>query len=268
MIGIFDSGVGGLSVWKELVELVPNAEYLYIADSGHCPYGPKPKEEVIERCKAICNYLIAQKADIIVIACNTATAGAVGTLRKLYPLPIVGMEPAIKPAALNTKTGVIGVLATRGTFKGSLYKNTRQRYAYNKKVIEQVGEGLVELVEAGLQDTDKALALLRQYIDPMLEQNADHLVLGCTHYPFLINPIIKIVRNRMQIINPAPAVAIRTVNILRNMNLLPANESEGGTVFCSTGDNLYLIQKIADSIINSPNSALKGYRTFYKTLQI
>lgn len=268
MIGIFDSGVGGLSVWRELLKLIPNAEYLYIADSGNCPYGPKPKEEVIERCKAICNYLIDQKADIIVIACNTATAGAVSTLRTLYTLPIVGMEPAVKPAALGTKTGVIGVLATKGTFKGNLYRDTRNRYAYNKKVIEQVGDGLVELVESGKTDTDEAIALLAKYINPMLRQNADQLVLGCTHYPFLIEPIKRIVGKRMKIVNPAPAVAMRTMNLLKNMNLLPDNNSVGNTIFCSTGDNLELIKKMSDSIIISLHSSPKGYEAIYKNLQI
>lgn len=267
MIGIFDSGVGGLSVWKELIKLIPNADYLYIADSGNCPYGPKPKEEVIERCKAICNYLIAQKADIIVIACNTATAGAVSTLRKLYTLPIVGMEPAVKPAALNTKTGVIGILATRGTFKGSLYQNTRNIYAYNKKVIEQAGDGLVELVEAGRTDTEEALTLLSQYITPMLAQNADQLVLGCTHYPFLIDTIRKIVGKRMKIVNPAPAVAQRAVHILKNMNLLPDNDSIGMTTFCSTGENLELVRNMAESIIKS-STTTENHKTFYQNLQI
>lgn len=268
MIGIFDSGVGGLSVWRELLKLIPNAGYLYIADSGNCPYGPKPKEEVIERCKAICNYLIDQKADIIVIACNTATAGAVSTLRTLYTIPIVGMEPAVKPAALGTKTGVIGVLATKGTFKGNLYRDTRNRYAYNKKVIEQVGDGLVELVESGKTDTDEAIALLAKYINPMLRQNADQLVLGCTHYPFLIEPIKRIVGKRMKIVNPAPAVAMRTMNLLKNMNLLPDKNSVGNTIFCSTGDNLELIKKMSDSIIISLHSSPKGYEAIYKNLQI
>ena len=267
MIVIFDSGVDGLSVWKELVKLIPNADYLYIADSGNCPYGPKPKEEVIERCKAICNYLIAQKADIIVIACNTATAGAISTLRKLYTLPIVGMEPAVKPAALNTKTGVIGILATRGTFKGSLYQNTRNIYAYNKKVIEQAGYGLVELVEAGKTDTEEALTLLSQYINPMLAQNADQLVLGCTHYPFLIDTIRKIVGKRMKIVNPAPAVAQRAAHILKNMNLLPDNNSMGMTTFCSTGENLKLVRNMAESIIKS-STTTENHKTFYQNLQI
>ena len=268
MIGVFDSGVGGLSVWKELLKSMPNAEYLYIADSGNCPYGPKPKEEVIKRCTAICSYLIEQKADIIVIACNTATAGAISALRKIFTLPIVGMEPAIKPAALNTKTGVIGVLATKGTFNGTLYNNTRSRYAYNKKVIEQIGDGLVEIVESGKTDTDETLALLAKYINPMLKQNADQLVLGCTHYPFLINPIRKIVGKRMKIVNPAPAVAMRTVNLLKGMNLLPNDQSTGKTIFCSTGDNLELIKKMSDSIISSQENLIENYTSSYINLKV
>ena len=137
MIGVFDSGSGGLSVWGELILLKPEERYLYISDAAFCPYGPKDPSEIIARSISNSNFLIKNGADIIVIACNTATAAAVETLRKKFKIPFVGMEPAVKPAAINTKTGVIGVLATKGTFKGNLYLNTSQRYAHDIKVIEQ-----------------------------------------------------------------------------------------------------------------------------------
>ena len=189
MIEVFDSGVGGLSVWRELYKVMPQEEYLYVSDSGYCPYGPKSREEVIERAVAITGFLISNGAEIIVVACNTATAAAINWLRSHYTIPFVGMEPAVKPAALNTRTGAIGVLATKGTFKGELYLRTLHKFASNAKVLEQVGEGLVELVESGETDTPQARELIGKYIKPMLEQNADHIVLGCTHYPFLENVI-------------------------------------------------------------------------------
>ena len=149
MIGIFDSGVGGLSVWRELYKVLPKEKYLYFSDAGYCPYGPKSREEIIARVRVIADFLIENGAEIIVVACNTATAAAIEFLRGNYGIPFVGMEPAVKPAAINTRTGAIGVLATRGTFKGELYLRTLHKFASNAKVLEQVGEGLVELVENG-----------------------------------------------------------------------------------------------------------------------
>ena len=169
MIGLFDSGVGGLSVWREMVKVLPNERYLYVSDSGHCPYGPKSKEEIIARAVAITDFLISHGAEIIVVACNTATAAAIEYLRRHYSIPFVGMEPAVKPAALSTRTGVIGVLATKGTFKGELYLRTLHKFASNAKVIEQVGEGLVELVESGDINSDNARQLISRYVVPMLE---------------------------------------------------------------------------------------------------
>ena len=189
IVGIFDSGAGGLSVWKELVLINPYHRFIYISDTAYCPYGPKSVEEITARSIQITEYLIKNGADIIVIACNTATAAAVDVLRKKFDIQFVGMEPAVKPAAIKTKTGVIGVLATKGTLRGNLYLNTSQRFAKNIKVIETVGEGLVEIVEQGLQNTPQAEEIVRQYIEPMISQGADTVVLGCTHYPFL-SPVI------------------------------------------------------------------------------
>lgn len=255
MIGVFDSGSGGLSVWGELILLKPEERYLYISDAAFCPYGPKDPSEIIARSISISNFLIKNGADIIVIACNTATAAAVETLRKKFKIPFVGMEPAVKPAAINTKTGVIGVLATKGTFKGNLYLNTSQRYAHDIKVIETVGEGLVETVERGLQDTPEAEALVRSYIEPMIEQGADTVVLGCTHYPFLTPVIERIAQGKLKIINPAPAVAKRAAELLEGVKAKRKGKSseaqipQSGNVIATTGKSFEVLKSLAGGIL-------------------
>lgn len=256
MIGVFDSGSGGLSVWRELILLKPFERYLYISDAAFCPYGPKDPKEIIARSVSISNFLIKKGANLIVIACNTATAAAVETLRKKFKIPFVGMEPAVKPAAINTKTGVIGVLATKGTFKGSLYLNTSQRYAHDIKVIETVGEGLVEIVEQGRQNTPKAEALVRSYIEPMIEQGADTVVLGCTHYPFLTPIIEKIADGRLKIINPAPAVAKRAAELLdeaengRGTHHDEEKKAEGENIIATTGKSFEVLKDLAGGILS------------------
>ncbi|MFA5325112.1 MAG: glutamate racemase [Bacteroidales bacterium] len=243
MIGVFDSGVGGLSVWRELVLLMPKGKYIYVSDGEYCPYGHKSSDFIIERATAITMFLLEKKVDIIVVACNTATAAAISYLREHFSVPFVGMEPAIKPAALHSETGVVGVLATAGTFKGKLYLDTLARFATDVKVIEQVGEGLVELVEEGKLRGLHVEALLHKYIDPMIEQGADHIVLGCTHYPFLYDTIKKIVGERAEIINPAPAVAKQTQKIIPYIS----TENYGETLFYSTGD-IKILMRLAHEI--------------------
>ena len=251
MIGIFDSGAGGLSVWKELVKLKPQEPYIYISDTAFCPYGPKDPSLITERSKTIVNYLISKGVDIIVIACNTATAAAIKTLRENYSIPFIGMEPAIKPASKFTKSGVVGVLATKGTFKGSLYLETSEKYAKNIEVIEIVGEGLVEIVEQGEEKSEKARELVAKYISSMIEHGADTVVLGCTHYPF-IAPIIKeIAKGKLKIINPAPAVAKRAIKILRETT---ADKKLQDSQFCeniiaTTGDSTVILKKLTAEII-------------------
>lgn len=216
MIGIYDSGLGGLSVLKELIALPLDGDFLYFADSRHCPYGNKTHRFIRNRAITVSRFLQEQGADMIVVACNTATAAAITTLRGRFSIPFVGMEPAIKPAILNTRTGVIGVLATAVTFTGELYHNTLAQYASAQgevKVIEQVGYGLVEAVESGNIHSEETVALLHKYIDPMLEAGADHIVLGCTHYPFLTEEIARITDGRATIVNPAPAVARQAAKI-------------------------------------------------------
>lgn len=251
MIGVFDSGVGGLSVWRELYKEFPNETYIYVSDAGYCPYGPKSKDEITSRAKAITEFLIESGAEIIVVACNTATAAAIEYLRGHYTIPFVGMEPAVKPAAINTRTGAIGVLATKGTFKGELYLRTLHRFASNAKVIEQVGEGLVELVERGETDTPKAREIIGKYVVPMLEQGVDHIVLGCTHYPFLSEVIKEFTGDKVEIVNPAPAIARRVGDVLaqRRIKLSGKGASEmKENLFLTTGENLETMKNMVSDI--------------------
>ncbi|MDR1349031.1 MAG: glutamate racemase [Prevotellaceae bacterium] len=255
MIGIFDSGVGGISVWKELYALMPNQDFVYVADSAYCPYGRKSTDEIIERAKKISEFLINRNADIVVVACNTATAATIEYLRSYFSVPFVGMEPAIKPAAIQSKSGVVGVLATAGTFKGSLYLNTLTKFASNVKVIEQAGDGLVELVESGNTHGHEVELLLQKYIEPVIDAGADNLVLGCTHYPFLADTIRKIAKNALSIINPAPSVAIQTQKIINKNNIKPAKNG-GSSVFISTG-NIETMKMLVHNI--NPNISEQNF---------
>ena len=223
-IGIFDSGSGGLSVYREIVKLLPQERYLYFADNAHCPYGEKTAEYIQDRGRAITDILLGMGADIIVVACNTATAAAIATLRAEYPdTPFIGMEPAVKPAALGTETGVIGVLATAGTLKGSKYLKTKGRFEDDVRIVEHVGEGFVELVENGILDGPEAYETVRKSLQPLLDAGADRIVLGCTHYPFLKPVIESIAGPGVQVIDPAPAVARQTVRILE-ANAIPTGD--------------------------------------------
>ncbi len=229
MIGIFDSGIGGLSVFREIRKVLPDERYIYYSDNAHCPYGEKSKEYIINRARSITESLLSKGADIIVVACNTATAAAIATLRHEYPVKFIGMEPAIKPAALSTKTGVIGVLATAGTLKADKYLNTKGRYAEDIKITEHIGQGFVELVESGKTEGEEAENIVRASLKPLLDEGADRIVLGCTHYPFLIDTIKKVSEElyperQIEIIDPAPAVAKHLLEVMQEEKLIK-NES-------------------------------------------
>jgi len=214
-IGIFDSGSGGLSVYRELVKLLPQERYIYFADNAHCPYGEKTAAYIQDRAREITRFLLGKGADIIVVACNTATAAAIATLRAEFPdVPFIGMEPAVKPAALGTRSGVIGVLATAGTLKGSKYLHTRGRFEDDVRIVEHVGQGFVELVENGILDGPEAESVVSASLRPLLESGADTIVLGCTHYPFLRPLIERLSGPGVQVIDPAPAVARHAAHIL------------------------------------------------------
>ena len=234
-IGIFDSGSGGLSVYREIVKLLPYERYVYFADNAHCPYGDKTAGFIQARARAITDFLLSKGADIIVVACNTATAAAIATLRSEYPnVPFVGMEPAVKPAALGTKTGVIGVLATAGTLKGSKYLNTKGLFEDDVRIVEHVGEGFVELVEKGILDGPEAFATVKASLQPLLDAGADRVVLGCTHYPFLRPVVESIAGPGVQVIDPAPAVARQTVRLLEK-DCVPLDEGPFSIELHSSG---------------------------------
>ena len=214
-LGVFDSGVGGLSVLRHLRAQLPAVDLIYLADSGHVPYGPRPLAEVRAFSEAITRFLLAQGAQALVVACNTASAAALKHLRATFPAtPFVGMEPAVKPAAEQTRTGVVGVLATPATFQGELFNSVVERFAQGVRVIPQICPGLVEQIEAGELDSPATEAMLRGWVEPMLTQDIDALVLGCTHYPFIIPLLEKIAGPGVRVIDPAPAVARQAVRVL------------------------------------------------------
>lgn len=219
MIGIFDSGVGGLSVLKEVRKLLPEERYVYFSDNIHCPYGEKSREYIIDRARHITDYLLEQGSDIIVVACNTATAAAIKTLRAEYQVSFIGMEPAVKPAAAVTKTGVVGVLATAGTLKADKYRDTKGRHAEDVTIVEHIGQGFVELVESGRTSGPEAESTIMESLEPLLDAGADTIVLGCTHYPFLAETIAKVAsqltpERQVTIIDPAPAVARHLLDVM------------------------------------------------------
>jgi len=220
-IGLFDSGIGGLLIWQAVTHLLPAEATRYFADSAYCPYGPRPLEEVRARSAIIGRFLLEQDCKLIVVACNTASAAALESLRAEFEIPIIGLEPAIKPAAQATRTGHIGVLATAGTFQGALFQHTRQRYANGVQVHVRIGAGLVEQVEAGQFDAPATEALLRQYLEPMLSAGVDQLALGCTHYLLLMPLIEHIVAGQATVLDPAQAVARQVQRILNQTVGLP-----------------------------------------------
>jgi len=219
-IGIFDSGVGGTSIWKEIHDLLPFEHTIYLADSLHAPYGDKPSAEIVHLSMKNSQKLIDMGCKIIVVACNTATTNTINVLRATYSLPFIGIEPAIKPAAINTRTKAIGILATRGTFSSELFNRTSDNFASDVEVIEIVGSGLVPLIEKGALDSPEMQLLLEKYMAPMIKANIDYLVLGCSHYPYLIPYLRKLLPDTVTIIDSGAAVARQTAEVLRKHNLL------------------------------------------------
>jgi glutamate racemase len=231
MIGIFDSGVGGLTVCQEVRRLMPRAEIVYLADRGNAPYGERSLAEVGTIAAACTRHLLALGATTVVVACNTASAAALHPLRAQFPgVPFVGMEPALKPAAAMTRSGVVGVLATAATFQGELFASLLDRYAAGLEVITQACAGWAEMVERGVVEGDVATQEVKRYLLPVLDRGADTLVLGCTHYPFLQNTIAAIAGPQRPIIDPAPAVAAQVARVAAD----PGHNTR--TTIHSTGD--------------------------------
>lgn len=230
-IGVFDSGVGGISVLQHIHQLLPHEHLLYFADSKHAPYGSKTPQEIQSRCFEITDFLIAQGAKAIVVACNTATAAAIDAMRGRYTLPIFGMEPAVKPAAEASKNGIIGVLATVGTLKSAQFAGLLESYGRNVEVVTQGCIGLVECIERGELNAEHTLALLQQYCQPLLDKGADTVVLGCTHYPFVKAHIQRIVGDKVTLIDTGAAVAKHLQNRLGAMQLLVESAQNGEVKF-------------------------------------
>ncbi len=228
-IGVFDSGVGGISVLKHIRALLPHEDLLYLADSKHAPYGNKSPEFIRERAFALSDFLISQGAKALVIACNTATAAAIEDLRKEYNVPIIGMEPAVKPAAAATKTGVVGVLATVGTLKSAQFAALLESYGKNVTVVTEGCPGLVECIERGELAATETSRLLESYLKPLLDAKADTIVLGCTHYPFVRPLIEEIVGKEVVLVDTGAAVARQLQKRLSEKDLL-AEAGEPGNV--------------------------------------
>lgn len=235
-IGIFDSGIGGTSIWREIHSLMPYENTLYLADSNNAPYGSKGKEKIIDLSIKNTEYLLQHDCKLIVVACNTATTNAISVLRKNYNVPFIGIEPAIKPAALNSKTKAIGILATKGTLTSDLFYTTTSLYAQGHTVIEQVGDGLVELIELGKIDSEDMRMLLKTYLKPMLEANIDYLVLGCTHYPYLMPLLLELLPKHIKIIDSGLAVARQTKAVLEQHHLLNTDHTKAKHQFYTNGN--------------------------------
>lgn len=258
-VGVFDSGVGGLSVWRELRALLPHEDLVYVADQAHVPYGPRPLMEVRAFAQGITTFLLEQGCKAIVVACNTASAAALHFLRQTFPdVPFVGMEPAVKPAAERTATGVVGVLATPATFQGALYASVVERFARGTRLLEHTCPGLVQQIEQGDLDGPRTRAILEEALHPMLGQRMDTVVLGCTHYPFVIPLIQDIVGPGVRVIDPAPAVARQTQRVLAQRDALhPISERQGRVKLYTTGHDAVAFQRLANLLLGESLPAVE-----------
>jgi len=234
-IGFFDSGVGGISIWQRVHGFLPREHTIYLADSRNAPYGPKGADKVLERAIKNTELLLARNCKLIVVACNTATTMAIAQLRRTYEIPFIGIEPAIKPAALATKSGKVGVLATRGTLASELFHTTSSLHAAGITVLEQEGTGLVERIEQGLHQNPEMIHFLSEILQPMIKADIDHLVLGCTHYAFLIPMLRKVLPESVRIVDCAWPVARQTAAILMRQGLENTGDSWGTHEFYTNG---------------------------------
>ena len=237
LVGIFDSGLGGLSVLREIHNLLPSQPLFYIGDQSHVPYGKRQLNEIRKFSVAITQYLLDRGAKLIVVACNTASAAALQDLRGIFPdTPFVGMEPAVKPASRQTHNGIVGVLATPATFQGKLYNTLVERFAKNVTILKSTLPGLVEKIEQGNLNSPETRQILEEAIKPMVAQGADTLVLGCTHFPFVLPLIREIAGPHINVIDPAPAIARRTKSLLQENNLLCEGQATTDLILATTGN--------------------------------
>ncbi|WP_460219994.1 glutamate racemase [Psychroserpens sp. MEBiC05023] len=239
-IGLFDSGIGGTSIFKEICALLPHESTIYLADSKNAPYGNKSGDEIIALCIKNTELLLEKNCKLIVVACNTATTNAISYLRATYKIPFIGIEPAIKPAALRTQTKAVGILATKGTLSSKLFHKTTDLYSDGITVIEKVGEGIVPLIEQGQVESEEMKDLLSMYLKPMLKANIDYLVLGCTHYPYLIPLLNNMLPAHVKIIDSGLAVAKQTKSILNQNKLSNTASTTTDHLFYSNGNTTIL----------------------------
>ena len=240
-IGIFDSGIGGLSVWQALYDALPYESLTYLGDGKRCPYGSRSREEVRQFTDEAVERLLVEGCKMIVVACNTATAVAIKGLREKYPtIPFVGLEPAVKPAALTTKTGVIGVLATERSLQGDHFLQAEAKYGAEVTILKAVGEGFVEAVENNEENTPATEQIVRRVVEPIIERGADVIVLGCTHYPFLRDVIARVVGERdVAIIDSGAAVEKRVESLLDEYGLRASQDNVAQKEFITYADEKY-----------------------------
>jgi glutamate racemase len=236
-IGIFDSGIGGVTIFKSIKKLLPKENFLYFSDNLNSPYGNKSKKEIQILSLKNSEWLLNKGCKIIVVACNTATTNCISMLRESFKTPFIGVEPAIKPAATNTRTGNIGVLATKGTLNSNLFEITSNDYCSKINIIEKNGDGLVDMIENGILNGTEIEKLLLKFLSPMIKSNIDHLVLGCTHYPLINDSIEKILPNNVKILESGEAVAKQTKKIIIDNNLAGNNKNPTYNFYCNGRDN-------------------------------
>ncbi|MBT3873165.1 MAG: glutamate racemase [Flavobacteriaceae bacterium] len=257
-IGLFDSGVGGTSIWKEIHHLLPNESTIYLADSINAPYGYKTVDEIISLSIKNTELLLKMGSKLIVVACNTATTNAIEILREKFNVPFIGIEPAIKPAALKSASKSIGILATKGTLNSILFSESLDEYKEHIKVTEIIGEGLVSLIEMGKIDDSEINILLNKYLQPMLKKDIDYLVLGCSHYPYLIPQLKKILPKQVKIIDSGIAVAKQTKNVLIQNNLF-ANTDLQTTLCFYTNTNTSTLEFLLNESLNKISINIKAF---------
>ena len=263
-IGVFDSGVGGLSILDEALQQLPHHNYIYFADSANAPYGDKPPQWIAERSLQICRYLMEQDCSAIVVACNTATAEAIATIRSTLDIPIIGVEPGIKPAAMQSQNGIVGVLATEATLNSDKFNALLATLPEHCQFIKQAGAGLVPLIEAGLIETPEMQALLRSHLKPILDQGADTLVLGCTHYPFLKKMIRAVVGDSMTLIDTSDAVVRQLLRQLHQQGLIVSSKHSPKLSLLSTA-SADTLQTMAERLLHRD---LSQYTIYTETLKL
>jgi len=254
LIGVFDSGIGGLSILDEALDQLPEHDYIYLADSANAPYGEKSSEWIAARSLALCQYLAEEGCDAIVVACNTATAEAIKDIRQKLNIPIIGVEPGIKPAAMQTQNGIVGVLATEATLNSDKFNALLATLPANCQFIKQAGAGLVPLIESGEADGEDTLELLAKHLEPIQDAGADTLVLGCTHYPFLRKAIRKLLGDSITLIDTSEAVVRQLKRQLEDNETTHSEDACGSVLFMSSKDEVTLL-RMAQELMSSDLSA-------------